>query len=229
MHSSCFKVAMAVTIAASLVLTAGAEAIAQNTAEVKVPGAPEEGGPRRWLVVGSEGVLLSQPSEVAGVVRPLEKGEVLSNEGCQEKGQTIWCNIRPFRGGRGGYVELRHLQPARGPDGVVPTGVDDSRHRAAKRDFDTTSKIACAQERGQDLGTCQAAAARGDGGDATIVVSFPNGFQRKLYFVHGEFVRASATMSGVGTDFDWRLEGDFHFVRVDDQRFELPQSLIFED
>ncbi|MEM7635371.1 MAG: hypothetical protein AAF299_12470, partial [Pseudomonadota bacterium] len=61
------------------------------------------------------------------------------------------------------------------------------------------------------------------------VVTFPNGFARNLYFVHGEFVRASATMSGVGTDMDWRLQNGRYFIRVDDQRYELPTTLIFEN
>ena len=106
-------------------------------------------------------------------------------------------------------------------------GTDDSKRRAGKGDFDTKGEIPCAQERGQPMGRCRAAVARSGGGDATVVVTFPNGFARRLYFVHGEFVRASATMSGVGTDADWRLENELHFVRVDDQRYELPDAMVF--
>ena len=105
-------------------------------------------------------------------------------------------------------------------------GPDPSKRRARKRDFDAKAEIACAQEQGQDLGKCKAAAARGGGGDAAVVVTFSNGFARSLYFVHGEFLKASATMSGVGTDMDWRLENDTYFVRVDDQRYEMPRDLI---
>ncbi|MEO1115984.1 MAG: hypothetical protein AAFY05_26820 [Pseudomonadota bacterium] len=107
--------------------------------------------------------------------------------------------------------------------------MDDSRERAGRREFDAEAEIPCAQEQGQALGTCDAAVSRGVGGDATVVVTFQNGFARKLYFVHGEFVKASATMSGVGTDMDWRLESEVHVVRVDDQRFELPDRFIFGD
>ena len=119
------------------------------------------------------------------------------------------------------------LEPAQGPDGVIPTGVDDSKRRARKRDFDATGVIPCAQERGQVLGECTAEVARGNGRDATVVVTFPNGFARSLYFVHGEFVSASSTMSGSGVDTDWRIESGLHDIRVDDQRYELPDILIF--
>lgn len=229
MYFSCLRASLALTIMASLTLSAGSASLAQTAFEAKPPVAPEEGGPRRWVVVGADVQLQSKPSSAAEVIRLLEKGEVLSNDGCQEAGHQIWCNVRSFRGGRGGFVGFQNLQPARGPDGIVPMGVDDSRRRAEKRDFDAKSKIACAQERGQALGSCEAATAQSDGGDATVVVTFPNGFQRKLYFIHGEFVRASATMSGVGTDFAWNLTDDLYSIRVDDQRFELPIRLVFED
>ena len=45
----------------------------------------------------------------------------------------------------------------------------------------------------------------------------------------GEFLRGNATMSGVGTDVEWRLSGGLYNVRVDDQRFELPEALVVGD
>lgn len=70
-------------------------------------------------------------------------------------------------------------------------------------------------------------ASRGSGRDATVVVTFPNGFSRTLYFAHGAFISANPTISGAGTDTDWRIESPHHVIRVDDQRFELPGSLVF--
>lgn len=108
-------------------------------------------------------------------------------------------------------------------------GRDDSKARARRRDYDARGEVACAQEQGQQLGRCGAAVTRGTGGDAAVVVTFPNGFARTLYFVHGEFVSASATMSGVGRDTAWRLDGGLHVIRVDDQRYELTDVLVFGD
>ena len=100
--------------------------------------------------------------------------------------------------------------------------------RAGSGDFDAEAEIRCAQEVGQPLGTCEAAAARADW-SAVVVVRFPNGFARRLTFDDGEFLRGNATMSGVGTDTDWRLSGGIYFVRVDDQRFEIPETLVIGD
>jgi hypothetical protein len=33
-------------------------------------------------------------------------------------------------------------------------------------------------------------------------------------------------MSGVGTDTDWSLAAGMYSIRVDDQRFELPEALV---
>ena len=100
--------------------------------------------------------------------------------------------------------------------------------RARSGTFDATGDIRCAQEAGQSLGTCSAAVARADG-SAAVVVTFANGFSRTLVFVDGRFVRGNATMSGVGTDTEWRLSRGMYHVRVDDQRFEIPEALVFKD
>ena len=192
--------------------------------------APADGGARRWrITAGSNLRLFGRPSEGAPVIATLSEAVVLSNLGCAKAADQFWCEVRPFRGGARGFARAERLVPAQGPDGTTPMGADDSKRRARKRDFDAKGEIPCAQERGQALGTCGAAVARSGGGDATVVATFANGFVRRLYFIHGEFVSASATMSGVGTDTDWRLEKGVHFIRVDDQRYELPNALVFGD
>lgn len=100
--------------------------------------------------------------------------------------------------------------------------------RAKAGDFDASGEVRCAQEVGQSLGACAAEVARADG-SAVVVVTFPNGFSRILMFGDARFLRGNATMSGVGTDADWTLSDGVYRVRVDDQRFELPEALVFGD
>lgn len=97
--------------------------------------------------------------------------------------------------------------------------------RAKSGEFDATGTVRCAQEVGQALGDCTAKVARADG-SAAVVVSFPNGFARILTFSDKTFLRGNATMSGVGTDTDWSLSDGMFHVRVDDQRFVLPEALV---
>ncbi len=105
------------------------------------------------------------------------------------------------------------------------TTADDSADRARRGEFDATAEVPCAQERGQALGICSARVARSTTG-AAVVVTFPNGFTRSLYFADGQFLRADATMSGTGRDTDWRIEDGHHVIRVDDQRYELPDTFV---
>lgn len=203
---------------------------AERTVSAEMYLQPENGGVRRWRVdFGDALPLLKRPATGADLVSSAPDGSVLANLGCTEIADQVWCTVRPFRGGARGFVLADHLVPATGPDGIAPMGKDDSRRRAGQRDFDASGELPCAQEQGQALGLCSAEVARGEGGDATIVVTFPNGFKRKLYFVHGEFVSASATMSGVGRDTEWSLQNGLHLIRVDDQRYEVPDALVFRE
>ena len=190
---------------------------------------PQDGGARRWQVVSEQIQVYQSASSTARLIHEFERGVVLSNLGCSLSGDERWCQVRPFRGGVRGFALAKHLEPARGPDGIVAMGENDTKRRARRRDFDATTTVRCAQEQGQELGKCEAAVARTDGGDATLVVTFSNGFARQLYFVHGEFVRANATMSGVGTDTAWQLNGGDHRVRVDDQQFVIPHDFVVPD
>ncbi len=97
--------------------------------------------------------------------------------------------------------------------------------RAKSGAFDASGEIACAHEVGQDLGPCSAKVAR-DTEAAAVVVTFPNGFSRILTFEDGGFLRGNTTMSGVGTDTEWVLEDGLYRIRVDDQRFDIPETLV---
>jgi hypothetical protein len=98
--------------------------------------------------------------------------------------------------------------------------------RARSGDFDARGEARCAQEVGESLQTCAVAVARA-AGSAAVVVTFPNGFARSLTFSDRKFLRGNATMSGVGTDTDWTLSAGVYSIIVDDQRFEIPEALVF--
>lgn len=192
--------------------------------------APEDGGPRRWQVAASGGLeMRDAPAGDAPVLRMLDEGAILSNLGCARAGDDIWCEVRPLRSRSRGYAAAEDLRPARGPDGTVPMGTDDSLRRAREGDFDAVGTVPCAQIRGQPMGECTFAVARSGGGDATVAVTFSNGFKRMLFFTGGAFMSGDATMSGTGRDTDWHRDGDQHIIRVDDQRYELSDSAIFGD
>ena len=217
------------TIAVSAVLLSDDIVFVSHVhADQTVHAAPEDGGPRRLEVSTREGLkMYALPAADAKVIVVLEHKAILSNFGCKDIDSQSWCAVRPLKGRMQGHVRGESLNPARGPDGAIPIGRDDSAERAAKGDFDVKGKMPCAQTRDQAMGECTFGIARGTGGDATVVATFANGFKRKLFFQHGEFIRADTTMSGNGFDTDWDVQGELHFIRVDDQRYELPGIAIF--
>lgn len=93
-------------------------------------------------------------------------------------------------------------------------------------DTNTPTSIACAQERGESLDQCSYRIKRNEKGKTTVTVVFANGFKRGLFFEDGKFLKASVTMSGVGTNSDWSLQDGTHIIHVDDQRYEVPDTLI---
>lgn len=221
----------AITTASLLAMALPAQAESPGQAPTshdaaQAPLSADMGGPRRWVVAPAGLTVQSQPSSNAPPVAALAKGTLLANHGCHTVDGDVWCEVRPTPRGARGFAIKAALAPARGPDGRVPMGPDDSARRAGKGDFDARGRIACAQEEGEPLGDCTVGVARSGGGDATAIVTFANGFSRALYFTHGAFVSANATMSGNGTDTDWRKAGGIHRIRVEDQRYELSDGLI---
>lgn len=96
----------------------------------------------------------------------------------------------------------------------------------ALADTDAPKSIACTQARGEALGKCSYHITRDEKGKTTVAVVFANGFKRGLFFEDGKFLKASATMSGVGTDTDWTLLNGIHMLRVEGQHYEIPDILI---
>ncbi len=188
--------------------------------------APKDGGARRWAVM-VDTQLLGAPGGSAAKSETLLRDAIVSNFGCATYAEGVWCEVRSLHGGPRGFAPVSNLAQAPGPDGIVARGINDSARRAKRKKFDATGSISCAQEQGEALGLCKIGVARSGGGDATASVTFSNGFTRLLFFMHGEFTSASATMSGAGRDTDWTVKGDVHLIRADDQRFEIPSEMLF--
>ncbi|WP_299396444.1 SH3 domain-containing protein [Pelagibius sp.] len=234
MHHRILRAIAAGTIAAGMIAlnawAADHSSKADDTAAGLGIAAPEDGGPRRWQVTARDGTeMRASPASNASVIGTLADGAILANLGCAPAGSQVWCKVRPLHGRTRGYVAADSLRPARAPDGTVPMGADDSAARAGRGDFDASGTLSCAQVRDQSMGQCAFGVARGSGGDATLVVTFSNGFKRTLFFAHGRFISANATMSGNGFDTDWRTEDGRHLIRVDDQRYALSNAAVFGD
>jgi len=109
---------------------------------------------------------------------------------------------------------------------IRAAGIASAEQAKKEKSSASPKSIACAQEVGEALGQCTYRIKQDDKGKTTVTVAFANGFKRRLFFEDGTFLKANTTMSGTGTDADWSLEDGTHKIRVDDQRYEVPDSLI---
>jgi len=212
-------------IAVSLVLVLPpAVVLAQND----VPAAPEEGGPRNWEVsaISGELNLREEPSRKAKTLASFASGAILDNLGCRRAEDRVWCDVQPLGGGPRGFVAAEFLKPAISPDGSVATGPDDSALRAGQGDFDAKGMIPCAQQAGQPITQCEFGVSRAGGGYATVVVSKPDGRSRAIFFRRGVPIGADTSEADGYLAFSAKKESDLNFVRIGEERYEIPDAVV---
>lgn len=197
-------------------------------AAAEPPPAPEDGGPRAFRVETGSGplALRERPSTGAPALARLAKGALLQNLGCAAAEGRVWCDVQPIEGGPRGYAAAEHLAPAVGPDGAVPVGPDDSALRAGEGRFDATGSIPCATALGQPTVPCAFAVARATGGYAALVVTLPDGRERLFYFSLGRATGAGGSEADPTGPFSARREGDLTFIRLGDERYEVPDAAV---
>lgn len=193
-----------------------------------IPAAPEEGGPRNWEVSGVSRALnlREKPSTTARVVARFAPGTILDNLGCQRTGGRTWCDVQPLGGGPRGYVAAEFLQPAVSPDGSAATGPDDSALRAGQGTFDATGDLPCAQHAGQPMTQCGFGVARAGGGYATVLITKPDGRTRTIFFRMGKPIGTDSSEADGGSEFRTTRENDLNFIRVGNERYEIPDAVV---
>jgi len=227
MHS--IRLSLSVTLMLLCAVAAAQAGVGKSGREssvVVVPAAPEEGGPRNWEVAGVSRALnlREQPSTKARIVARYAPGTVLDNLGCESAAGRVWCDVQQLGGGPRGYVSADFLAPAVSPDGSVAKGPDDSALRAGQGRFDATGTVPCAQSAGQPTMQCGFGVAHAGGGYATIVVKKPDGRTRAIYFRMGRPIGADTSEADSGK-FRATREGDLNFIRIGDERYEIPDAV----
>jgi hypothetical protein len=97
---------------------------------------------------------------------------------------------------------------------------DDGQH------YDATGKVPCAQYKGQPMGQCDFGVLRKGNGDATVVITRPDGRKRTIVFVGGRATAADISQADGGAAFSVQREGDLNMIRVGDERYEIPDAVV---
>ena len=175
------------------------------------------GAPHYLSVFGMTGQISirREPSIDAGILGVINSGTLLRNAGCVEKVGLSWCEVATVDEMLTGWTEGGSLEPA---DNVV---------RAGKSVYDAAGLVPCAVGLGAPMAQCTFGVARDKGGSATVVVTKPDGVERILFFAEGAFLSPDTSEAGGGFDHSVSREGDLTLIRVEHERYEIPDAVIF--
>ena len=126
------------------------------------------------------------------------------------------CEILSFKAPDGGGS-------TRQGGGYAPSSAE----RAGKGDFDATGPVGCAQHENQPLRQCQMGVAREGGGTATVVVTLPDGRKRFIFFERGKPVSADTSQADGYGEFRTARGGDLNMIFVGQERYEIPDAVVF--
>ncbi|WP_050927624.1 META domain-containing protein [Aestuariivita boseongensis] len=155
------------------------------------------------------------PAADASQVGRVMVGTVLRNDDCTEVAGLSWCEVSTVDGRITGWAEHRFLEQA------------DSALRAGQQIFDVAGRLPCAKGVGAPMSTCAFGAARDAGGSATVSVMRADGTDRGLFFTDGVFISATTSQVDGGFQQQATREGDLTLIRVGDERYEVPDAIIF--
>lgn len=201
------------------------------------------GEPAYFEVVGiaNNDLLNLRATASAGgmVIGRLPNGSRVKNLGCSEVKKYRWCKIVDLVDAKvAGWAAERYLvattvDPAELPSEAAPPDVASESSEVAalprakdpppKTGFDATGVIPCARQFGQPMSLCQAGVMRGDTGQATVSVTWPDGGERIIRFRDGK-----PESSDSSEEFRFTREADLNMIRIGKgERFEIPEALPF--
>jgi hypothetical protein len=92
--------------------------------------------------------------------------------------------------------------------------------------YDATGKVPCAQHKGQPMGQCDFGVKRTGNGDASVVITLPDGRKRAIMFKGGRATGVDISQADGGGAFSVQREGDLNMIRVGDERYEIPDAAV---
>jgi hypothetical protein len=92
--------------------------------------------------------------------------------------------------------------------------------------FHATGNIPCARWAGQPMGSCLFGVVREGDGSGTVTVSWPDGGNRVLFFENATPVDFDRSEADGSAGMTVAQEADLYFVRIGDERFEIPEAVL---
>lgn len=93
-------------------------------------------------------------------------------------------------------------------------------------DFHATGKVSCTMGAGQPAGSCDFGVKREGGGSAQVTVTKTDGSKRIIFFEKGRATGYDQSQADRG-EFKAERNGDLSTVHIGDERYEIPDAVIF--
>ena len=77
------------------------------------------------------------------------------------------------------------------------------------------------------MGQCDFGVAREGNGNATVIVTMLDGRTRAIFFQNGAPVGADTSQADGYGEFSATKESDLNLIRVGDERYEIPDAVVF--
>jgi hypothetical protein len=109
---------------------------------------------------------------------------------------------------------------------AVESGSSGSDALVPGTNYHATGDIPCGMGGGQPTGACPFGVVREGNGSGVVTVTKPDGRTRSIFFENGEAVGYDASQADPG-EFSARREGDLNIIRIGDERYQIPDAVIF--
>jgi hypothetical protein len=110
-----------------------------------------------------------------------------------------------------------------GAAGEARTGVDAT---VPGTDYHATGQLPCSMGAGQPAGFCDFGVVREGDGTGMVTITKPDGRTRTIFFENGTAIGADVSEADPG-EFSARKESDLSTVRIGEERYEIPDAIIF--
>ncbi len=107
-------------------------------------------------------------------------------------------------------------------------GSNNSDALVSGTNYNATGDIPCAMTESQPTGSCPFGDTREGNGNGSVTVTKPDGRTRTIFFENGEAIGYDASEADPG-EFSAEKRGDLNIIYIEQERYEIPDAVIFGD
>jgi hypothetical protein len=93
--------------------------------------------------------------------------------------------------------------------------------------YHATGNVPCRMVQGQPTGSCVFGVVRHGSGSADVTITKQDGGTRTIFFKGGQAIGCDQSQADWGGDFRAKKEADLFIVHIGQERYEIPEAVVF--